>query len=399
MVVGIYHSRDLDGWCSAAIIKKRYPEATLIGFDYGNSFEDLLAKISPDDEVIMADVSLPMTDMAELADHVYGNFSWIDHHASAIADYNAFVEQERLNLGGVSFLEAILEDGISACEGTWKHLFPGELMPRAVELLGEYDTWRNNDKHRWDYEILPFQYGMRLRTSSPETFDISLLAPNVTADDIVEVIRRGNVILTYQRQQNIVSMKKAFVIDFHGLRCLACNGGSGSTSFESVWNPELHDLMMTFKYMGDKWVFGIYTDKEDINLTALAKLHGGGGHVKAAGFQYDNIPPFIFQMNKVSDGYHTFDELYDHRITLYIALMKIKAVTSDQKVWRTITHSDGSVWDGWFVLGYSVIPGRQVTYHLPMNRWTECEFAEVLSNAPDWDGHDSAEVLRRIKLL
>lgn len=90
-------------------------------------------------------------------------------------------------------------------------------------------------------------------------------------------------------------MKKAFVIDFHGLRAIACNSGSGSTSFASVWDPEKHDLMMTFKYTGEKWVFGIYTDKEDIDLSAIAKTYpGGGGHRKAAGFQLDNIPTFIF---------------------------------------------------------------------------------------------------------
>lgn len=61
-MVGIYHSRDLDGYACGAIIKKKYPEATLIGFDYGQGLQKLLDLISRDDEVIMADVSLPKSE-------------------------------------------------------------------------------------------------------------------------------------------------------------------------------------------------------------------------------------------------------------------------------------------------------------------------------------------------
>ena len=54
----------------------------------------------------------------------------------------------------------------------------------------------------------------------------------------------------------------------------------------------------------------------------------------------------------ISDGYHTFDELYDHRITLYIALCK--SMCGDfgdwRNVWRSQKHSDGTNYDGWFLL-------------------------------------------------
>ena len=34
--VCFYHSVDLDGWTSAAIVKKRYPNAELIGVRFSN---------------------------------------------------------------------------------------------------------------------------------------------------------------------------------------------------------------------------------------------------------------------------------------------------------------------------------------------------------------------------
>lgn len=106
------------------------------------------------------------------------------------------------------------------------------------------------------------------------------------------------------------------------------------------------------------------------------------------------------------DGYHTFDELYEHRITLYIALCRIyRTKTVRQfgihapKVWRSKYHSDGSNWDGWFIMGISEENGEQITYHLPMSKWDETGFAETLGKAPEFDGHTSEDVLERLKNL
>jgi len=43
------------------------------------------------------------------------------------------------------------------------------------------------------------------------------------------------------------------------------------------------------------------------------------------------------QMRSPSDGYHTFDELYDHRITLFIALCRFvdNRVFIGGEVWRS----------------------------------------------------------------
>jgi hypothetical protein len=99
---------------------------------------------------------------------------------------------------------------------------------------------------------------------------------------------------------------------------------------------------------------------------------------------------------KISDGYHTFDELYEHRHTLYIALCKRNKSTA----WRAIKHSDGTSYEGWFVLGIGKEKGTQITYHLPMSKWQDCDnWCETLSKAPEWDGHTSVDVLTRIKNL
>lgn len=108
---------------------------------------------------------------------------------------------------------------------------------------------------------------------------------------------------------------------------------------------------------------------------------------------------------QVSDGYHTMDELYEHRITLFIALCRMYAKHYNLEggktynVWRSKLHSDGSEFEGWFVLGINKGKGDQITYHLPLSKWDETNFAENLEKAPEWDGHTSNDVLNRLKNL
>jgi len=116
----------------------------------------------------------------------------------------------------------------------------------------------------------------------------------------------------------------------------------------------------------------------------------------------------------VSDGYHTMDELYAHRIELFIALCRTLARESELawkeganreiyyrngNIWRSKKHKDGSSFEGWFILGIRTDPSHQITYHLPIGKWDQCDFAFTLDKAPEWDGHTSADVLKRLGAL
>lgn len=100
-------------------------------------------------------------------------------------------------------------------------------------------------------------------------------------------------------------------------------------------------------------------------------------------------------MGEVSDGYHTFNELYEHRCTLFVALMMLRPDAS----WYSRKHADGSEWEGWFIAGMTLPDRRTVTYHLPardMDLLTGLGIEE-LERAPEWDGHTSADVVKRLR--
>jgi hypothetical protein len=102
--------------------------------------------------------------------------------------------------------------------------------------------------------------------------------------------------------------------------------------------------------------------------------------------------------SKISDGYHTFGELYDHRNMLFVNLCKLLK-KQDFHVWRSIKHSDGSMDKDWFIMGINKGHGNQITYHLPISMWDSTMWAETLDKAPDYDGHSSKDVLTRLTTL
>lgn len=114
---------------------------------------------------------------------------------------------------------------------------------------------------------------------------------------------------------------------------------------------------------------------------------------------------FTIKNGDISDGYHTFDELYEHRIALFITLARllhrqenvIGTVPGEHFVWRSKLHSDGTSFEGWFTLGLGKANGEQMTSHLPLSKWEETNFAETLDRSPEWDGHTPEDVLNRLK--
>ena len=66
----------------------------------------------------------------------------------------------------------------------------------------------------------------------------------------------------------------------------------------------------------------------------------------------------------ISDGFHSFDELYDHRMTLFAVVLKAHRANA----WKSRLHADGDMCDGWFIVGINT-PEGQFTYHYKAEHW------------------------------
>ena len=94
----------------------------------------------------------------------------------------------------------------------------------------------------------------------------------------------------------------------------------------------------------------------------------------------------------VSDGYHTFNELYRHRCLLW-AFICSRTLNS----FKTRKTSSGDQWPGWFIAGMNT-PHGQITYHLPDSLWDLVDAKEIDRN-DDYDGHTARDVADRLEAL
>lgn len=95
-----------------------------------------------------------------------------------------------------------------------------------------------------------------------------------------------------------------------------------------------------------------------------------------------------------SDGYHTFNELYDHRAKLFSVIVK----NYPSLCWKSKLHSDGSMFDDMFIVGIDT-PSGQATYHYNIDLYWDLFECKEVERAPEWDGHTSAEAIDRIASL
>lgn len=88
----------------------------------------------------------------------------------------------------------------------------------------------------------------------------------------------------------------------------------------------------------------------------------------------------------LSDGYHTFNELYEHRIWLYRVLVNTWLFPCH----KSKLHNDWTSRDWWFIC-MMYIDGKQISYHIPMwhYNWFLCEEREYADRR---DGHKSKDV-------
>lgn len=94
-----------------------------------------------------------------------------------------------------------------------------------------------------------------------------------------------------------------------------------------------------------------------------------------------------------SDGYHTFNELYYHRMILFSVICN----QNEDKAWKSWLHDDGTMFDDYFIVGIETDEGHY-TYHYHKSEWDYFKVKE-LEFAPEWDGHKPEDITRLLTLI
>ena len=135
---------------------------------------------------------------------------------------------------------------------------------------------------------------------------------------------------------------------------------------------------------------------------------------------YDNIDEApihsatpLENIKSLSDGYHTYDELYEFRKMYNAVLFNEWAntpktnkqsltgtVTNEYGVHKSWKHNDGELCfgGGWFIVS-AMLPTGLISNHYKAEDWDLFHIPEVEKALYEFDGHTPQDVLIRLKNL
>ena len=145
-----------------------------------------------------------------------------------------------------------------------------------------------------------------------------------------------------------------------------------------------------------------YADRHkatEINYFGVGKVYGYERIYNAELTAYERgakeqkaIDDELCKSGEASDGYHTFNELYDFRREYNAALVN----SGVWKAHKSYRHHSGELCfgGGWFIVMIET-PFGQISNHYENKYWDEfhCEEKEF---ADEWDGHTEKDVIARL---
>lgn len=276
-VLCIYHGNCADGFTAAWAVHKRFGSAA--------EFYPGVYQIPPPDvvgrDVIMVDFSYKRAVLVEMARQAH-SLIVLDHHKTAAEDLAGFPSLVGIQSGeSVSALGlAVLFDmNRSGAQIAWDFFHPGMPRPKLVDYVGDRDLWRfelpfsreiNANIFSFDYDFKAWDHiDRRLR----DVISLQMFADEGAAIErkhfsdikkLLPVVTRRMVLGGFDVP--VANLPLTFTSDAgHQL-------AKGEAFGACYWDtPE--GRVFSLRSTGD------------FDVSAVAKLYGGGGHPAAAGFR------------------------------------------------------------------------------------------------------------------
>lgn len=306
----IYHNSCADGFAAAfAAWLKIGDEAEYVPCQYGQDFfaESFLLQFN-DREVYVLDFSFPHNVMDVLFQNAK-RVVWLDHHKTAFEMWlGRFNKGDRFQDSFEPKYFLLLDDNKSGAHLAWEYFHPGTEVPTFIRHIDDYDRWQFKiegtkafNKALWSYAPWSFEQWQRMM----------LYTLRQTYDGYKHFVREGQAILR-AHEQNVQSVVKNATrkceIPFDEEAALDCveprlewnNGGYWMVQGLAANCPPHLQSDVGHELANQSGTFGLlwHIDKGnvcrcslrsngDYDVSAIAKVFGGGGHRNAAGFTTD----------------------------------------------------------------------------------------------------------------
>jgi hypothetical protein len=106
------------------------------------------------------------------------------------------------------------------------------------------------------------------------------------------------------------------------------------------------------------------------------------------------------EVENISDGYHTFKELYEFRKIYNAVLFNMAFRSARWDVHKSRKHFDGTLcFGGKYFIVVAMLPGGQISNHYPLEDWDLFKITETEKAKFPFDGHSSQDVIKRLKKI
>jgi oligoribonuclease NrnB/cAMP/cGMP phosphodiesterase (DHH superfamily) len=276
----VFAHNDSDGMCAAAVLRRKIPFAWVIAYGSGTALPR--EKLRRGETIYLLDMAFGMEDMKFLCDGY--KVVYINHHSATT--------KELLD-AGLKFT-GLWNDTDSACLLTWKYFFPEEPVPRAVELINDFDTWT----FKYEQDSKALNYGLNQIITYPcSTGDLNWKRILATEPEFFEgLLDRGRSIMEYTDElYKVYASDLAYTTELCGKTFIAMNlRGIVSLAFEHCDLSQV-DGVIAYRWMNNAqgYKVSLFTSERArsvTNMQEIAAQFNGGGHPGAAGFSCTKLP-------------------------------------------------------------------------------------------------------------
>ncbi len=256
----IYHGQCRDGFCAAWVARRALAEAEFYPAAHGQTPPDVAGR-----EVYVLDFSYPRSTMDRMAEEA-NSLTVIDHHKTA---------EEALR--GAPY--ATFDMNRSGAGMAWDFFFPGRSRPWMVDYVEDRDLWRYR---------LPDSRSVNAYLSVL-AFDFTVWDVEARDGDIDTATRLGAVVESKTGQYVREVAKNAYRTEFEGHQALVVNAPQVDISELLEHLAMAAPISIGWWRRADGLISYGLRSRGDVDVSAIAKKYGGGGHAQAAGFQLGSL--------------------------------------------------------------------------------------------------------------
>lgn len=267
MDVIIYHGDCPDGFCAAFVAKKKWPDAELVPAIYGQlpPYYDVAGK-----HALVVDFSWKRAGTLAMREAAK-SLTILDHHKTAEAE-----------LAGLDF--CIFDMNRSGAQLSWDYCFPSSetgvlARPWYVDYVADRDLWRwaLPDSKEINAYIMVLNHTIEAWKELDKTSSSQIMQYGIGARTQVEHYVNKICEQSYSGRWlgYSVSIVNAAYPNISDVGHALCERGA--------------QVGLGWFVRGDGLMQFSLRSIGDIDVSSLAKLHGGGGHKNAAGFQISEV--------------------------------------------------------------------------------------------------------------